>query len=215
MKNALLKKIEAVVDNNIDNINSCLSDLVRIPSVTGKEAEAQKYVEKMYKDIGLKVESFIPDIVKLKKHPAYVHLDPEDNRYFNRPNVEGILEGTGDAKSIKLNAHIDTVPPGPEDGWKYPPTSGNIIGDRLYGLGAVDNKHGVVANYFAVKCLLESGIVPEGKIILESAVEEEDGGAGTLAGLIEGYTADGLIVTDTVSDDEGINIACEIGRAHV
>ncbi len=204
MANLLQPKIEAAVDANTGKIQKCLSELVQIPSVTGQETEAQKYVEKMYSDIGLKVETFVPDINKLKKHPAYVDPAASDDKYLNRPVVEGIWEGKNGGKSIKLNAHIDTVPVGNENDWLHSPWSGVVIDGKLYGRGAYDNKHGIIANYFALKSLLDAGLRPAGKVILESAVEEEGGGAGTLAGLLEGYITDGLIVTD----GGGINIAC-------
>jgi len=40
------------------------------------------------------------------------------------------------------------------------------------------------------------GIDPGGTVMLQSVIEEEEGGAGTLACLMKGYTADGMIVTE-------------------
>ena len=58
-------------------------------------------------------------------------------------------------------------------------------------------KSGLLANLFAVKCIQKAGIRPGGSIMLQSVVDEEAGGAGgTLACLMEGYTADALICTE-------------------
>jgi acetylornithine deacetylase len=71
------------------------------------------------------------------------------------------------------------------------------VGNRLYGRGAVDDKSGLVANYFALRSLLRTGVKPQGTVILESVVEE-DGGAGSLASLLNGFTADGIIFSDSL-----------------
>ena len=58
-------------------------------------------------------------------------------------------------------------------------------------------KGGLSANFMALKILLELGLNPGGKVILQSAIEEEAGGGpGTLACLLAGYTADGLVITE-------------------
>jgi acetylornithine deacetylase len=58
-------------------------------------------------------------------------------------------------------------------------------------------KGGLIANLFALKALQKIGIQPGGTVMLQSVIEEEDGGGGgALALFIEGYTADGMIVTE-------------------
>ena len=71
------------------------------------------------------------------------------------------------------------------------------MGDKLYGRGACDMKAGLMASYHALKALLETGIKPEGTVILQSVIEEEPmAGGGTLACLIEGFAADGMIIPE-------------------
>jgi acetylornithine deacetylase len=58
-------------------------------------------------------------------------------------------------------------------------------------------KAGVIANLFAVKAILDSGIQPRGKVICESVIEEEAGGSGgALACFLKGYTADGMLIPE-------------------
>jgi acetylornithine deacetylase len=99
--------------------------------------------------------------------------------------------------SMILNGHVDVVSPEPADQWQHDPWGAEIEDNRLYGRGAVDMKAGVIANLFALKALIKAGIEPGGNVMLQSVVEEEaGGGGGTLACLMEGYTADGMIITE-------------------
>jgi acetylornithine deacetylase len=108
-----------------------------------------------------------------------------------------VLKGDPAKKSMILNGHVDVVSPEPVDQWQHDPWGAEIEDNRLYGRGAVDMKAGVVANLFALKALKKAGIQPGGDVMLQSVVEEEaGGGGGTLACLMAGYTADGMIITE-------------------
>ncbi|MDQ0252914.1 succinyl-diaminopimelate desuccinylase [Evansella vedderi] len=72
----------------------------------------------------------------------------------NRCNVEARLKGKGD-KKLLLCGHMDTVSPG-EQAWQYPPYSGTIVDNRLYGRGASDMKSGLAAMYLAFESLYKS-----------------------------------------------------------
>ena len=58
-------------------------------------------------------------------------------------NVFGEKEFAGGEESFLLNSHFDTVPPTPR--WTKNPLQGSLEGDRLYGLGASDDKASVAA----------------------------------------------------------------------
>ncbi len=186
--------IKQRVDLNRDAMAQALSRLVQIPSVSGSEGEAQKAMAGLYSDLGLEVVQLEPDAREVADHPDCNRLLQTD--FHGRPNVLGILPGKSDGRSINLNGHIDTVPPDPVDQWHDSPFSGKIDGNRLYGRGALDNKGGLIANYFALKSILDTGYKPAGKVILESAVEEEVSGAGTFTTLLKGYVADAMLVND-------------------
>jgi len=171
-----------------------ISELVRIPSLTGQEAEAQKYMHRLYSDLGLKVTSRDADRDKIRRHKAYVKSEFD---YSGRPNIIGVREGKPSAKSLVLNGHIDVVSPEPVAEWEFSPWEGKAVGNKLYGRGACDMKAGLIANYYALKALLETGFNPEGTVILQSVIEEETmAGGGTLACLLEGFTADGLVIPE-------------------
>jgi acetylornithine deacetylase len=188
------EKIDSTVDKLSDGMIETLAELVRIPSVVGNEKPAQDFMQLQYEDLGLDVQTFEADKNKVGQHSAYVESDLP---FEGRPNVIGVLKGDPAKKSMILNGHVDVVSPEPVDQWQHDPWGAEIEENRLYGRGAVDMKAGVIANLFALKALEKTGIDPGGDVMLQSVVEEEaGGGGGTLACLMEGYTADGMIITE-------------------
>ena len=89
-----------------------LQNLVRIPSVVGYEAEAQKFIADLYHSVGLDVTQFEAQVDKIKLHPAFI--DTRES-YNNRPNVIGIFKGNQKNNSLILNGHIDVVSPEPRE----------------------------------------------------------------------------------------------------
>jgi len=190
------RKIIEEVDERGDDICRTVQELVRIPSVIGNEGEAQEWVASLYRSLGLEVFRLVPKKEDLIDHPAYFEIGLPYSE--SRPNIIGIYPGTGFGNSLILNGHIDVVSPEPVEAWeKGGPWSGHIEENRLYGRGSADMKSGLVANFFALKVLLELGLKPRGKIILESVIEEEAGGSGgTLACFLGRYHADAMIIPE-------------------
>ena len=109
-KNDIKQRVFRFIEGRRDEIVRTLSELVRIPSLTGQEGEAQKYMHRLYSDLGLKVTSRDADLDKISRHKAYVKSVFD---YSGRPNTVGVLEGEPSAKSLILNGHIDAVSPEP------------------------------------------------------------------------------------------------------
>ena len=80
--------------------------------------------------------------------------------------------------------------------WEHHPYSGEKIGNRIYGRGTTDMKGGNVALMLAMEAIIESNIELKGDIYFQSVIEEESGGAGTLATILRGYKADGVIIPE-------------------
>src|SRR6185503_10928012 len=99
-------------------------------------------------------------------------------------------------RSLIFNGHVDVVPAGDPANWRYPPWQGAIVDDRVYGRGAVDMKGGLCCALFAARALRDAGVRLKGKLIIESVIGEEDGGVGTLAAVLRGYTADGAVIIE-------------------
>jgi acetylornithine deacetylase/succinyl-diaminopimelate desuccinylase-like protein len=87
-----------------------------------------------------------------------------------RPNVLARLRGTGGGPTLCLNAHSDTV------GYANWPDQALVPrrdGDRLYGLGAADDKSGCAAGMLVLRSLAVSGARLRGDLLLACVADEE------------------------------------------
>ncbi|EIJ78545.1 acetylornithine deacetylase [Bacillus methanolicus PB1] len=159
----------------------------------GNESRAQAVIIEKCRRLGFSLDIWEIGEEKLLNHPVFCS-DRKD--FSGNPNVVGVLKGSGGGKSIILNSHIDVVPPGDRNDWKDDPFSGHIEEGKLYGRGATDMKGGTVAMLLALEAIISSGIKLKGDVIFQSVIEEESGGAGTLAAVLRGYKADGAIIPE-------------------
>ena len=83
---------------------------------------------------------------------------------------EGDIIAKGD-EVFGILGHLDVVSEGND--WDFMPFGGEISDGKIYGRGAIDNKGPIVAAYFAMKALKESGFVPEKKVRLILGLDEE------------------------------------------
>lgn len=181
-----------------------LKAIIRFPSENrfpkGYEKDAQDFIEKECKKIGLVTDVFLPnDIQDIENNPSWLSGRDYSN---GRNNVVALWKGTGKGKSLLFSSHVDVAPFEP-DNWKitrpYDPIE---IEGRLYGRGAVDMKGGMAVEYWAIRILKETGFKPSGDIIFESVVDEEfAGGNGTLASRLRGHNADLAILAEPTMMD--------------
>lgn len=172
---------------------SLLQEMVKFPSIQGNEQEIQHFVANKLQLLGMEVELWEPDGDELSKHPYF--YSPR-NRFDGSPNVVGIWRGTGGGRSILLNGHVDVVPAGDIVQWNDDPYSGKVVDGKLYGRGSTDMKGGNTSMLLAIQALKDLGIRLKGDVIFESVMEEESGGAGTLAAILKGYRADAAIIPE-------------------
>ena len=65
---------------------------------------------------------------------------------INYLNVENLYATYGtEGKLFCFLGHTDVVPTGPVESWSYPPFSGHIEGDLMYGRGTADMKGSIAA----------------------------------------------------------------------
>lgn len=111
--------------------------------------------------------------------------------YAQRPNVI-VTAGAGERTGLLLLGHLDTVPPGDESAWNYPPFSGVVADGRIYWRGAVDTKGGMVAALYALAAVARhSELLAAGRVQLVCVPDEESGATGTLG--IRYLAAHGLL----------------------
>lgn len=96
--------------------------------------------------------------------------------------------------------HHDVVPAG-DDGWKYPPFSGEIAEGKIWGRGTLDDKGGLWAMLQAADELAAEGFVPDRDIYFETACTEETTGHG--AETISQWLFDNGVRFEMVFDEGG------------
>lgn len=189
----LKRKINQWLTANQEAGIQLLRRLVQAGSTQGNEAQAQSIVRETLSEMGMDVDFWEPNTEELIDHPYFAS---SRNEFKGSPNVVGILRGTGEGRSIILNGHIDVVPEGDREQWQHEPYSGLVMDGKMYGRGVTDMKGGNVSLLFALKALQALHIQLNGDVIFESVIEEESGGAGTLAAVLKGYTADAAIIPE-------------------
>lgn len=150
------------VDSNMDSLISDLQTLIRQPSVSAKNEgieECATLIKKMLKKSGIHAE-----ILRLKKGVA--------------PIVYGEIKSKkNNAKTLMFYNHYDVQPVEPMNLWEYPPFSGTIKGNKIFGRGSADDKGELITRIKAVESFLKTvGDVPCNiKFVIEG--EEETGSA--------------------------------------
>ena len=146
-----------------DRLVRFLQDLVRIPSVNGRENEGEvagRVLEEA-RALGLDGEIVAPN--------------PE------RPNV---LASWGEGeRGFALLAHMDSVAEGAGP-WKHPPFAAAIEDGRLYGRGAADNKAGLACSLYTLALLRDAGRLDPNEVrLLAAGVADEESGASSPDGM--------------------------------
>jgi succinyl-diaminopimelate desuccinylase len=78
------------------------------------------------------------------------------------------------APHLMFAGHTDVVPAGDESTWAHPPFAGEVVGDTLYGRGAVDMKGGIACALAAtLDHLAANGGRPKGSISFLITGDEE------------------------------------------
>lgn len=188
------------IDAHRQNAERLLSDVIKINSavidhgLSGQEEKAQLHLKEYLESMGLKTKLSIPTYERISKFKEY----SPGHSYKERPNLVAELKGCGGGRSLILNGHIDTMQPAYRESWTHDPYAADIVDDVMYGVGACDMKAGVCAMIFALKAVSIYTKL-KGDVTIQSVVDEEGGGNGTLDLVAQGLKADGAIITEPTS----------------
>lgn len=185
--------IREQLEKDRDEATALLQAWVTNPSVQGEEESIQESIAKTLASMGLDVDLWVMEGEELLSHPYFV--SPR-TVFTGSPNVVGVWKGAGEGRSLILNGHVDVVPAGDRAQWSDDPFSGKIEDGKLYGRGATDMKGGNLSSLLAISVLQKLGVKLKGDVIFQSVVEEESGGAGTLATILRGYKADAALIPE-------------------
>jgi acetylornithine deacetylase/succinyl-diaminopimelate desuccinylase-like protein len=146
---------------------------------------AQSFVADLLGSLGFKV-----DVVQTELHPIVFAQRGGDKSW---PHV--VIYG-----------HYDVQPADPLNLWKTPAFEPTIIGNRIYGRGAADNKGPLMTNIAAIARLLEED--PKVPLRITFLIEgEEEMGSPSFPKFLERYTnklreADFVFLSDTALPNE-------------
>jgi len=194
ISSAIMKAVDANFDEQID----FTAELVKFPSTRGQEQTAQDFMAREMADRGLSVDRWKIEVEEIENLPGY---SPVAFSYENAYSVVGTHRSSlNKGHSLILNGHIDVVPTGPVEQWTSPPFDPRIEDGWMYGRGSGDMKAGLVSCLFALEALGRNGRGPGADVYLQSVIEEEATGNGTLSCLQRGYRADAFLVTEPLSE---------------
>ena len=186
-----------------DELVTLLCDLIRFDTTSRSdpaapardEAALQQYLAARLQAAGAEVELWEPAPEDVAGHP----LCPAGGIGFEgRPQLAARLRGSGGARSLLFNGHIDVVPARREDGWEQDPFDAQVRDGRVVGRGACDMKGGIAAMVLAAEAVAAAGGVA-GDLIVCTNTDEESSGVGGLACARHGVAADFAIVPEPSS----------------
>lgn len=129
-----------------------LKQLISIESVSGNESAIQEFIKAYLVTLGF-------------------------NPTFYKGNVMVKISGQDTHKALIFNAHVDTVAVGEISSWEYNPFKGIVKDDKVYGLGASDEKATIAVMLHLAEILVKQP--PAVDVWLHFVVKEEVDGSGT------------------------------------
>ena len=187
------QQISEWLQDNRRNGTKLLQKLVQEPSTRYQEESTQAIVIEKCRQLGLEIDLWEIGDEELRNHH---HFYCDRTNFKGNPNLVAIKRGSGGGRSLILNGHIDVVPEGNIEDWHADPFSGLVMDGKVFGRGSTDMKGGNVALLLAMEVIHELNITLKGDLIFQSVIEEESGGAGTLAAILRGYQADAAIIPE-------------------
>ncbi|MCU1472993.1 MAG: putative M20/M25/M40-family peptidase [Amnibacterium sp.] len=176
-----------------------LVHLIRVPSVTGSDAESdlQHRQARRLESLGFAVDAWKLDLPGLAAHPHHPGTESVRQEGYG---VVGVLGSQAGLPALVLQGHVDVVPTGDLGRWHdRNPWSGDITGTVVRGRGACDMKAGVAANTAVARALVASGVTLERPFAVHSVISEEDGGLGAFATMLRGHGAEAAVISEPTS----------------
>lgn len=165
-----------------------------IPSTRGQEGPCQDMMADALRARGYAVDDWRIDPADLRDLPGYGPVETDVSRARTVVGTYRPAEARG--RSLILQGHCDVVPAGPLDMWARPPFQPVVEDGWLYGRGAGDMKSGTISALYALDALRAAGLAPQGRIHVQSVIEEESTGLGALSTLQRGYRADACLIVE-------------------
>ncbi len=178
--NELETRVLADIEANEQGLFETVRDLVRFRTPNppgGNEGPAQDWLAARLEKIGAEVDRW--DVLP------------------RRPNVIGLVRGSGSGPTVVLNGHIDVCEDRLLEEWSSDPYEPVVDGRDMIGRGASDMKSASASFLVALETLNKHGARLQGDVIFQSVIGEEAGEPGTRSAIDRGYGGDFAIVGES------------------
>ncbi len=165
-----IKQLFDMVDEATDELVELHQELVRIQTVntgardSGNETQVCQLLERRFNTAG------IPNTT----------LESAPGRGSFIAHI-----GAAAGPRLMLMSHTDVVPVEDESKWDYPPFSGQIVDDKVWGRGSEDCKSLTSSGSMAMIILKRAGVSLNGELRLLATADEESGGSYGIQWLVE------------------------------
>lgn len=148
----------------------------------------KQYIEKHKNEIIQKTQELIqiPSVISASDHPLHPFGKPVNDALeymlnlgkslgFRTKNIDGYcgyIEFGEGKEMIGIIGHLDVVPEGND--WTFPPFSGTISDNKIYGRGAIDDKGPVISSLYAMKAVADTCQVHKRVRLILGLNEEND-----------------------------------------
>ncbi len=186
-----MKEVQATIRKFLPQATTFLKELISFPSISGEGEETiQGFIADKFSPFGRVEKIAIPDW--LKKDPEYTFAAKELD-YSRRYNVVLHYPSSSHNPSLIINSHSDVV-----DAPDWPEAFTARIKDSfVFGRGACDAKGHLATIYLTLLALRDLQVKLKGPVQMQSVIEEEVGGNGSLSLIRQGYRADAAIVLES------------------
>ncbi|MEJ6951677.1 dipeptidase PepV [Natronospora cellulosivora (SeqCode)] len=153
-------KINQRIDELKNNLIKSTQELIRIKSVKAEEEEGMPFGSGINEALDSTLQIAQSMGLKNKNIDAYA----------------GYIEIGDGEELLGVLCHLDVVPEG--SNWTYPPYGAEIVDNKIYGRGSIDNKGPAMASLYALKAIADSDIKLKKRVRLILGTDEESNWQG-------------------------------------
>ena len=182
LSDALVEPTKHFVDSIFPAALGTLGQLVKIPGIAWDSFDAQE-LERSASAVKAELDALdFFDFVEIRRAP-------KPSGEMGAPAVIARRAGKANAPHVLLYAHHDVQPPGDEGLWNTKPFEATLVGERLFGRGASDDKAGIITHLYSLKALV--ALAEEVNIGVSVFIEgEEEAGSESFQNFLHENKAD-------------------------
>jgi len=168
-------------ENKKNEIIENLKNFIDINTVSPNEENCTIFIENYLNKLGFNHKKVFFN-QEMKNHFYYTENTFSELDFNNRYNIQAELIDDSKNEFVLFNAHLDVVPATSS----FPQAFCSIFrNDLIIGRGACDTKNNVIMLFEAISFIKESNLKLRKNIIIDLVIEEEIGGNGTLAMVLQ------------------------------